>query len=76
MNERLDAIVQRLGTGRAPEIGPLSTGERAYVALAAGRYDLLPRAYADPIEAWHRLAPEWRRAVCARRGWPREWGHG
>ena len=29
----------------------MSTGERCYVALAAGRYNLFPEAYADPMEA-------------------------
>jgi len=74
MNGRLDEIVQHLLAAGAAEAGPLSTGERAYVALAAARYDLLPRAYPDPIEAWHRLAPDWRRRVCLWRDWPVEWG--
>lgn len=76
MNAYLDEQVRRLGTGGAPDIGPLSTGERAYIALSAQRYELLPVTYTDPIEAWYRLGPAWRRAVCGWRGWPVEWSDG
>ncbi|MBK1732903.1 hypothetical protein [Thiococcus pfennigii] len=76
MNDRLDAIIRDLLAGDAVEIGLLSTGERCFVALAADRYDLLPTAYADPIEAWHRLDRDWRLAVCAWRGWPEHYAMG
>jgi len=77
MNARLDELVQRiLDGGGAESVGVLSTGERCYVALAAQRYDLLPAAYADPIEAWHRLDTGWRLGVCAWRDWPRSYAAG
>ena len=70
MNERLDALVERITRGDDGDVvGVLSTGERCYVALAANRYELLPANYADPIEAWCRLDMEWRGGVCAWRGW-------
>lgn len=47
----------------------LSSGERAYVALSAKRYDLL----VDPVEAWHQLDRTWQLAVCEWRGWPTDW---
>ncbi len=77
MNDRLNTMVQHLrGGGCSASIGPLSTGERCYVALAAGCYDLLPAAYDDPIEAWQRLNPDWRLAVCEWRGWPENYAVG
>ncbi|MBK1735577.1 hypothetical protein CKO15_09830 [Halorhodospira abdelmalekii] len=51
----------------------LSTGERCYVALATGCYELLPIGYRDPLEAWHRLDGHWQAAVCQARGWPLAW---
>ncbi|WP_372610230.1 hypothetical protein [Halomonas sp.] len=36
----------------------------------------MPKAYDDPIEAWHRLGPDWQRAVCHWRGWPASWASG
>ncbi|MCF7985791.1 MAG: hypothetical protein K9L70_15425 [Thiohalocapsa sp.] len=69
--DRLDGLVQELADGAdGAEVGVLSTGEACYVALAAGRYDLLPETYRDPIAAWYRLGPDWRRRVCEWRDWP------
>lgn len=77
MNEWLDGLVQHLRDGGdAPQLGVLSTGERCFVALAANCYDLLPPAYADPIEAWYRLDSDWRLAVCNWRGWPSHYAEG
>ncbi|MBK1727097.1 hypothetical protein [Halorhodospira neutriphila] len=77
MSERLSPLVELLRAGgEAGAAAGLSVGERCYVALAAGRYDLLPAAYADPVEAWHRLDVSWRAAVCQARGWPEEWARG
>lgn len=77
MNERLDRLVQHLNDGGNPDaVRGLSTGERCFVALAADRYDLLPANYADPIEAWQRLEPDWRHEVCEWRGWPVGYAHG
>lgn len=74
MSERLSHLVDLLHAGGdAGVVAGLSAGERCYVALAAGRYELLPRGYADPIEAWSRLDAPWRAAVCRARGWPEEW---
>ena len=77
MNDRLDNLVQHIrGGGDSAAIGPLSTGERCYVALGSDRYDLLSAAYADPIEAWQRLDTRWRLAVCKWRGWPENYAVG
>lgn len=74
MRERLDSIAQQVAPARSDEAAQgLSTGERCYVALASGRYDLLPAAYPDPIEAWFRLEEDWRRGVCFQRNWPLDW---
>ena len=76
MNDRLNDIVQNILDGKTASVGVLSTGERCFVAIAANRYDLLPSSYADPIEAWQRLEPEWRAGVCEWRGWPRGYANG
>ena len=88
MEERLEALVNDLAkVGEPPGLpvsaqhdwdglerfGMLSTGERWYVALAAGRYDLLLATREDPVEAWHRLDTHARGVICRRRGWPAEW---
>ena len=78
MDRRLEGMVARLRGQQADageeqgELGCLSAGQRCYVALAADRYDILPHAY-DPVEAWHRLGPDWQQAVCLWRGWPEDW---
>jgi hypothetical protein len=74
MNPYLNHLVEQLAGGCDGSIvGPLSTGECCYVALASNRYELLPAFYLDPVEAWFRLEPEWRLGVCERRGWPRSY---
>ena len=78
MNARLEHIVDTLRRGVSAEqeaelVGVLSTGERCFVALAASRADLLPDAYHNPIEAWHRLDADWQRVVCRHLGWPDSW---
>ncbi|MEJ2406556.1 MAG: hypothetical protein P8171_20130 [Candidatus Thiodiazotropha sp.] len=71
MKAQLDEMVLAILSGRDDTfVGILSTGERCYVALATGRYDLLPGNYADPIEAWNRLDAELRTLVCRWRNWP------
>lgn len=76
MNERLNSVVEGLREdlpGASAELAGMSSGEVCYIALAARRYDLLA-SHVDPLEAWYRLPPEWRAAVCRWRGWPEEWG--
>ena len=88
MEERLEALVNDLANAGDPpglpvsaqhdwdgleRFGLLPVGERGYVALAAGRYDLLMATHEDPIETWHRLDPHARGEICRRRGWPAEW---
>ncbi len=69
--ERFNVLVQQLtGGSGAPElVGALSSGERAYVALASKRYDLI----GDPIEAWSNLEHQHQLAICRWRGWPERW---
>ena len=88
MEERLEVLVNDLANaGGLPGLsvsaqhdwdglerfGLLPARERGYVALAAGRYDLLMATHEDPIEAWHRLDTHARGEICRRRGWPAEW---
>lgn len=55
--ERLDDIAREAWEGRYDRVGPLSTGERLYVALASGRMREL--AAADSIAyAVNRVGPE------------------
>jgi hypothetical protein len=71
MKAQLDEMVLVILRGRDDTfVGLLSPRERCYVALATGRYDLLPGNYADPIEAWFGLDGELRTRVCRWRSWP------
>ena len=72
MNAQLDKRVKDQVSNPDGDPGPVSTGERCYIALASGCYNLLTDP-ADPIEAWFRLPPYYRAAVCRWRGWPKEW---
>lgn len=56
----LDTLAARLvGTTDAGGWGPLSTGERLYVALAANRTDLLADDGYTVAQALARIGPEW-----------------
>ncbi len=71
MTARLDRMVLTvLKDKHAGIVGPHTTAEHCFVALASNRYDLLPAAYDDPVVAWIRLDCEQRRKVCEWRGWP------
>jgi hypothetical protein len=77
MNSYLNNLVQTIRNGGDDSpVGALSTAELCFVAIAAERYDLLPATFGDPIEAWHRLDPDWRLAVCGWRGWPETYAAG
>ena len=56
--EHLDEIAREAWSGNYEGVGPLSTGERLYVALASGRMrELVP---GDSIAyAVDRVGPEW-----------------
>ena len=76
MYERLSSMARRLRKGQkvaADRWQKLSMVEQCAVALAAGRYDLLPETCPDPVEAWHHLPAEWQLSVCFHRGWPEQW---
>lgn len=56
--EHLDEIAREAWAGNYDRVGPLSTGERLYVALASGRMREL--APGDSIAyAVDRVGPEW-----------------
>lgn len=58
--DHLDTLAARLvGTTDASGWGPLSTGERLYVALAADRADLLSRDGYTMVQALARIGPDW-----------------
>lgn len=58
--DHLDRLAARLvGTTDTRGWGPLSTGERLYVALAANRADLLADDGYTVAEALARIGPEW-----------------
>lgn len=74
MKEQLNKVVEAASAAEASLLaGGLSEGERCYVALASGCYELLPISFEDPLEAWHRLDGYWQSAVCKARGWPLSW---
>ena len=56
--EHLDEIAEDAWNGKYDRVGPLSTGERLYVAVASGRMrELVPK---DSIAyAVDRIGPEW-----------------
>jgi hypothetical protein len=43
--DRLDEIAEAVLAGDDDALGPVSTGERIYVALAANRAELMPAGY-------------------------------
>ena len=56
--QHLDEIAREAFAGKYDRVGPLSTGERLYVALASGRMREI--APGDHIAyAVHRVGPEW-----------------
>ncbi len=56
--ERLDAIAREAWEGNYDRVGPLSKGERLYVALASGRMRELAPSDSIPY-AVDRVGPEW-----------------
>ena len=56
--DRLDAIADRLRDGDEGGFGPLSTGERLYVALAANRADLMEACDYTVVGALGRIGTE------------------
>ncbi len=62
--DHLDEIAREAWNGNYDRVGPLSTGERLYVALASGRMREL--APSDSIAyAVHRVGPEWMEHMLA-----------
>jgi hypothetical protein len=55
----LDEMAARVAKGGAKAIGPLSTGERLYVILAANRGDLLEEYGYTIAHAIYRLGDDW-----------------
>lgn len=58
--DRLDEIANRVARDHFAGYGPLSTGERIYVAIAASRSDILEEEGYTIAEALARIGPEWR----------------
>lgn len=64
--DRFDSLAHRVReTGDGGSLGPLSTGERIYVALAADRPDLLPSGHSI-VSAFVRLDDDWREELLRR----------
>jgi len=55
----LDQVAARVLSGDLAGYGPLSTGERAYVALAANQAKLLKDDDFTIVQALARIGPEW-----------------
>lgn len=55
----LDEIAVQAAKGDCRAVGPLSTGERLYVALAANNAALLAEGGDTIAEALARIGPEW-----------------
>jgi hypothetical protein len=60
----LDDIALAVQQGNARQFGPLSSGEKCYVALAASRMDLVPDF--NIAQAIERLGPSWTDELVAR----------
>ncbi len=56
----IEKIIEVANTLNATGRSGASTGERIAAAFVLNRPDLLPERYADLIEAWDRLDPEWQ----------------
>lgn len=73
--DRLDEVVLRVAKSGPDAAGPLSTGERLYVGLAANNMELLDRMGYTIPEAIARIGTDWTRALVTRwqhRGDPRK----
>jgi hypothetical protein len=55
----LDELVEEVATGDLGRYGPLSTGERLYIALAENRADLLKQDGFTIVQAVDRLGEDW-----------------
>jgi len=55
----LDKVAFQVARDEFKAYGPLSSGERAYVALAASRSDLLQDDGYTIVQAMDRIGPEW-----------------
>ncbi len=58
--DRLDEIANHVARDRFAAYGPLSTGERLYVAIAASRSEILEEEGYTIAEALARIGPAWR----------------
>lgn len=56
--QHLDEIAREAWDGKYDRVGPLSTGERLYVALASGRMREIAPGDSIPY-AVERVGPEW-----------------
>ena len=56
----IEKIIEVANTLNATGTTGASTGERIAAAFVLNRADLLPELYADLVEAWDRLDPEWQ----------------
>jgi len=61
--------ISRLLGGEPLEVAHMPMDRRVFVALAANRYDLLPKSIADPVHAWLKLNASQQHVVCIYRGW-------
>lgn len=57
--DHLDEIALEAAKGDQRRVGPLSTGERLYVALASNNAALLAESNDTIAEALARIGPEW-----------------
>ena len=68
-----ERLIRQFRTGEWSGAGDLpgcSPTEQVTVALALGRYDLLPAGYADPLASYHQVLDDRQRAVVdLHRGW-------
>ncbi|MEK7244918.1 MAG: hypothetical protein AAB223_02745 [Pseudomonadota bacterium] len=65
---QIEKIIEVANALKATGRSGASTGERIAAAFVLNRPDLLPELYADLIEAWDRLDPEWQDYVrCIKR---------
>lgn len=74
--DHLDGIAKEVAKGDESRLGPLSTGESLYVALASNRGDLLASRGYTIAEALSRLGEDWTASLIERwryAGDPKAW---
>lgn len=63
MQTEIEKIIEVANALKATGSSGASTGERIAAAFVLNDMHYLPVSYADIVEAWERLGPQWQRYV-------------